>query len=97
MTDIPDVIVRNSFNFSCNINGVETIDCENCIALHSYLYNLTMELKSANLIVKFLQEGANTTVYSKGIKPSQTDKSSDFKDHDISNNKWITITNNRTR
>jgi hypothetical protein len=53
-----------------------------------------MELESGNLIIQFLQEDANTTVGSKGIKPLQTNKSSDLKDHDISNNKWITVTNN---
>jgi hypothetical protein len=50
-----------------------------------------MELESANLIIKFLQECANTTVDSKGIKPAQTGKSCDLKDLDISNSKWITV------
>jgi hypothetical protein len=90
-----DVSFRNSSNFSCNINGVAATNCENCTALQNYLHNLTMELELANLIIKFLQEGTNTSVDTKGIKPAQTDKSCDLKDLDISNNKWITI-NNRT-
>jgi hypothetical protein len=83
-------------DFSCNKNGVAGRKCETCIASQNYFNNLTMELESANLIVKFLERGANTTVDSKWIKPAQTDKSSDLKDRDISNNKWITVTNNRT-
>jgi hypothetical protein len=46
-----------------------------------------MKLESANVIIKFLQEGANATVDLQGIKPAQTDKSCDLKDLDISNNK----------
>jgi uncharacterized protein YeeX (DUF496 family) len=90
MADTTDISVHNSFNSSCDINAAT--NCENCTALQNYLHNLTMELESANLIIKFLHEGANTTVDSKGIKAAQTDK----KDRDISNNKGITVTNNST-
>jgi hypothetical protein len=42
-----------------------------------------LELESANLIIKLLQEDANTTDDSKVVKPAKTGKSSDFKDYDI--------------
>jgi len=49
-----------------------------------------MELESADLIIKLLQEDANT-------KPMKTGKLSDLHDCDIFNHKWNTIANNRTR
>jgi hypothetical protein len=45
----------------CNINGVAATHCENCIALKNHIHNLTIELESANLIIRLLQEDANTT------------------------------------
>jgi hypothetical protein len=83
--------VCGSINLACNINDVATTNCENCIALKNHLHNLTLELESANLIIKLLQEDANTP------DDSKTDKSSDLKDYDIFNHKWITVANNRTR
>jgi len=74
----------------CNINGVAATHCENSIALKSHIHSLTMELESADLIIKLLQEDANT-------KPMKTGKSSDLNDCDIFNHKWNTIANNRTR
>jgi hypothetical protein len=64
-------------------------NCENCIALKNHLHNLTLELESTNLIIKFLQEDANTPDDLKVVKPVKTDKSSDMKDYDIFNHKWI--------
>jgi hypothetical protein len=54
------------FSFSCHINGVAATICENCIALHNCLHNLTMELKSANLIITFLED-TNTTNTQEGL------------------------------
>jgi hypothetical protein len=89
--------VCGSSNLVCNINGVAATNCENCIAFKNHLHNLTLELESANLIIKLLQEDANTPDDSKVVKPVITDKSSDMKDYDIFNHKWITVANNRTR
>lgn len=56
-----------------------------------------MELESANLIIKLLQEDANTTDDQEVVKPMKTGKSSDLNDCDIFNHKWNTIANNRSR
>jgi hypothetical protein len=97
MADTAGVSVFNSLNFACSLNGVVATNCENCIALKNHLHNLTLELESANVIIKLLQEDANTTDDLKPVKPVKTDKSSDLKDYDIFNNKWITVANNQTR
>jgi len=65
------------------INNVAATHCENFIALKNHIYNLTMELQSADLIIKLLQEDANTTDDQEVVKPMKTGKSSDLNDCDI--------------
>jgi hypothetical protein len=50
-----------------------------------------MELESAHLIIKFLQEGAYTNCWLKRDETSANTKSCDLKALDVSNNKWITV------
>jgi hypothetical protein len=64
--------VCGSFNLACNIHGVAATNCENCIALKNHLHNLTLELESANLIIKLFQEDANTPDDSKVVKLVKT-------------------------
>jgi hypothetical protein len=59
MADTTDVSDSNSHNLMCNINGVAASNCENCIALKNHVHNLILELESAELIIKLLQEGGN--------------------------------------
>jgi len=84
-------------NLACNIKVVAATHCENCIALKNHIHSSTMELESANLIIKLLQEDANTADDQKVVKPMKTGKLSDLNDHDIFKHKWNTIANNRTR
>lgn len=86
-----------SHDLACNINGVAATHCENCIVLMNHIHNLTMELESANLIIKLLQEDANTADDQEVVKPNKAGKLSDLNDCDIFNHKWNTIANNRTR
>jgi hypothetical protein len=56
-----------------------------------------LELESAGLIIKLLQEGGNTTDIPEVVKPVKTGKPSDLNVCDISNHKQITVANNQTR
>jgi len=59
MADTTEVSDSNSRNLTCNRNGVAASNCENCIALKNHVHNLILELESADLIIKLLQEGGN--------------------------------------
>ena len=72
MADTTDVSDSNSHNFTCNINGVAASNCGNCIAVKNRVHNLVLELESADLIIKLLQEGGNTTDVPEVAKPVKT-------------------------
>jgi hypothetical protein len=59
MADTTDVSDSNSYNLMCNINGVAASNCSNCIALKNNIHNLILQLESADLIIKLLQERGN--------------------------------------
>ena len=64
--------VTLTHNLMCNINGVAASNCENYIALKNHVHNLILELESAELIIKLLQEGGNTTDVPEVVKPVKT-------------------------
>jgi hypothetical protein len=72
MVDTTDVSDSNSHNLTCNINGVAASSCENCIALKNHVYNLILDLEAADLNIKLLQEGGNTTDVPEVVKPVKT-------------------------
>jgi len=72
MADTTDVSDSNSHNLTCNINGVAASNCGYCIALKNHVHNLILKLELANLILKLLQEGGNTTDVPEVVKPVKT-------------------------
>jgi len=72
MADTTDVSDSNSHNLTCKINGVAASNFGYCIAWKNHVHYLILELDSADLILKLLQEGGNTTDVLELVKPVKT-------------------------
>ena len=57
-----EIVTNNcSYNFSYNNSVCEEVLCVNCLSMKEHIQLLSTELKSAQLIIKILQEELKST------------------------------------